>query len=176
MDTPIGNLAFRFMALGYKFRDFRFPRLDILKEAGIKPGFKVLDFGCGPGGYILGTAQLVTESGKVYALDMQPLAIKQVQHISRKKNLTNVETILSNGPTGLPDETIDVALLYDVFHGLSQPYEVLREMHRVLKPTGILSMNDHHMKPDDIISRITGSGLFGLLQRGEKVYNFSKVM
>jgi len=171
----MGNLAFRFMALGYKFRDFRFPRMDILKEAGIKPGFNVLDYGCGPGGYITGATQLATETGKVYALDIQPLAIRHVQNIARKKNLTNVETILSNGATGLPDESTDIVLLYDVFHGLSRPDEVLKELHRVLKPTGILSMNDHHMKPEDIISQITGSGLFGLLQRGEKVYNFSKV-
>jgi ubiquinone/menaquinone biosynthesis C-methylase UbiE len=175
MDTPMGNLAFRFMALGYKFRDFRFPRMDILKEAGIKPGYNVLDYGCGPGGYIPGTVQLVKENGKVYALDIQPLAIKQVQDIARKKKLANIETILSSGATDLPDESMDVVLLYDVFHSLSQPDEVLKELHRVLKPTGILSMSDHHMKPEDIIVKITSSGLFGLLHREKKVYNFSKV-
>jgi ubiquinone/menaquinone biosynthesis C-methylase UbiE len=175
MDKPMSNFAFKFMSFGYKFRDLRLPRMNILKEVGIKPGFSVLDYGCGPGGYITAAAQLVTESGKVYALDIQPLAIKQVQNIAKKQKIANVETILSDCATGLSDKSIDVVLLYDVFHGLSRPDEVLTELHRVLKPDGILSFNDHHIKQEkEIISRITGKGLFTLSQKGERVYNCSK--
>jgi ubiquinone/menaquinone biosynthesis C-methylase UbiE len=175
MDKPMSNFAFKFMSFGYKFRDLRLPRVNILKEVGIKPGFSVLDYGCGPGGYTTAAAQLVTESGKVYSLDIQPLAIKQVQNIAKKQKIANVETILSDCATGLPDENIDVVLLYDIFHGLSQPDEVLTELHRVLKPDGILSFNDHHIKEEkEIISKITGKGLFTLSQKGERVYNFSK--
>jgi ubiquinone/menaquinone biosynthesis C-methylase UbiE len=175
MDKPMTNLAFRFMSFGYKFRDWRLPRINVLKEVGIKPGFSVLDYGCGPGGYITAAAQLVAESGKVYALDIQPLAIKQVQNIARKRKLANVETIVSDCATGLPDESIDVVLMYDIFHGLSQPDEVLTELHRVLKPEGVLSFNDHHMKEEkEIITRITGKGLFRLSRKGKRVYNFAK--
>jgi ubiquinone/menaquinone biosynthesis C-methylase UbiE len=175
MDKPMSGISFKFMSFGYKFRDLCLPRMNTLKEVGIKPGFSVLDYGCGPGGYITAAAQLVTESGKVYALDIQPLAIKQVQNIAKKQKLANVETILSDCATGLPDESIDVVLLYDIFHGLSQPDEVLTELHRVLKPDGILSFNDHHFKEEkEIISKITGKGLFSLSKKGERVYNFSK--
>ena len=106
------------MALEFKIRDYRNPRANILKEVGIKQGFKVLDFGCGPGGYVLPASKLVGETGKVYALDVTPLAIKMVKNIVEKNGLKNVETILSDCATGLPDESLDVALLYDVFHGL----------------------------------------------------------
>ena len=106
------------MALEFKIRDSRNPRANILKEVGIKQGFKVLDFGCGPGGYVLPASKLVGETGKVYALDITPLAIKMVRHIVEKNGLKNVETILSDCATGLPSESLDVALLYDVFHGL----------------------------------------------------------
>jgi ubiquinone/menaquinone biosynthesis C-methylase UbiE len=175
MDKPISNFAFKFMSFGYKFRDLRLPRMNILKEVDIKPGFSVLDYGCGPGGYVTAAAQLVTESGKVYALDIQPLAIRRVQNIAKKQKIANVETILSDCATGLPDESIDVVLLYDIFHGLSQPDEVLTELHRVLQPDGILSFNDHHIKEEkEIISKIAGKGLFALSQKGERVYNFSK--
>jgi ubiquinone/menaquinone biosynthesis C-methylase UbiE len=175
MDKPMSNFAFKFMSFGYKFRDLRLPRKNILKEVEIKPGFHVLDYGCGPGGYINVVARLVSESGKVYALDIQPLAIKQVQNIATKQKLVNIETILSDCTTGLPDESIDVVLLYDTFHSLSEPDTVLAELHRVLKTDGILSFNDHHMKEEnEIISKITGKGLFTLLRKGERVYNFSK--
>jgi ubiquinone/menaquinone biosynthesis C-methylase UbiE len=176
MDKPMSDFAFRFMSFGYKFRDLRLPRRNILKEVEIKPGFQVLDYGCGPGGYITAAAQLVSESGKVYALDIQPLAIKQIQNMTTKQKLANIETILSDCATGLPDESIDVVLLYDTFHSLSEPDAVLAELHRVLKHGGILSFNDHHMKAEtEIISRITGKGLFRLLRKGKLVYNFFKI-
>jgi ubiquinone/menaquinone biosynthesis C-methylase UbiE len=174
MDRPMSDFDFKFMSLGYKFRDFFLPRKNVLKEVGIKPGSNVLDYGCGPGGYIIATAELVGKSGKIYALDIHPLAIQRVQNIASKKKLTNVKTICSDCKTGLPDNSLDVVLLYDTFHSLGDQNGVLEELHRVLKPNGILSFNDHHMKEDEIISRMTGTGLFKLSRKGKKVYNFLK--
>jgi ubiquinone/menaquinone biosynthesis C-methylase UbiE len=175
MDKPMSNLDFRFMSLGFKFRDLLLPRGKILKEVGIKPGSYILDYGCGPGSYTIPAAQLAGSAGKVYALDIHPLAVQRVQSAAAKRHLTNIEVILSDCATGLPDASIDVVLLYDTFHNLEEPDEVLAELHRVLKADGILSFNDHHIKEEDeIISRITGNGLFALLRKGEKVYNFSK--
>jgi len=176
MDKPMSNFMFRFMSFGFRFRDIFLPRKNILKEVGIKSGFCILDYGCGPGSYTIIAAQLVGESGKIYALDIHPLAVQGVRNIALKKRLTNIEAILSDGATGLPDESIDVALLYDTLHDLSKPDEVLAELHRVLKPNGILSFNDHHLKEEkEIIAKITGKGLFRLSRRGKRVYNFHKV-
>jgi len=174
MDKPMSNFDFEFMAVGYIFRDFFRPRLNILKEVGIKAGFHVLDYGCGPGGYIIPLAELVGESGKVYALDIHPLAIRKVQDIASKKRLANVETILSDCKTGLPDNTLDAILLYDAFHHLSDPDVVIRELHRVLKPDGILSFSDHHMKENEIVASVTNDGLFKLLKKGQRTYAFLK--
>lgn len=170
----MSNVWFRLMALEFKIRDSRNPRANILKEVGIKQGFKVLDFGCGPGGYVLPASKLVGETGKVYALDITPLAIKMVRHIVEKNGLKNVETILSDCATGLPSESLDVALLYDVFHGLENKEAVLKELHRVLKKDGLLSFNDHHLKEPVIVSMVTNSKLFRLLQKGEYTHSFAK--
>ena len=176
MDKPKSNFDFRLMSFGFKFRDFFLPRKNILEEVGIKSGFHILDYGCGSGSYTIVAAQLVGKSGKVYALDIHPIAIKRIQNIASKRKLTNVETILSDCATGLPDKSIDVALLYDILHELSEPDKVLEELHRVLKPNGILSFNDHHMKEEsEILSKITGKGLFRLSRKGKRVYNFVKV-
>lgn len=88
-----------------------------------------------------------------------------VRKIVANNQLTNVETILSNCKTGLPDDRIDIVLLYDIFHDLRDPNMVLNELHRILKPTGILSFSDHHMKENEIVSNVTKSG-FRLLRRG----------
>ncbi len=176
MGKVESNLGFRLMALTYKFRDFLRPRHHILQELGLKPGDHVLDYGCGPGSYILPLAELVGKEGRVYALDLHPLAIQRVREISARKQLPNVRPVLSNCKTGLPDEGIDAVLLYDVLHDLDNPDEVLEELHRVLKPRGILSVSDHHMKGEAIEAKVTKRGLFSLSKKGERTYNFLKMV
>ena len=174
MDKPMSGFDFRFMSVGYKFRDFFRPRINILEEVGIKPEFHVLDYGCGPGGYIIPLARLVGESGRVYALDIHPLAVQKVQYIASKKKLTNVDIILSDCRTGLPENSLDAVLLYDAYHHLSDPDMVIKELYRVLKPDGILSFSDHHMKENEIVASVTNNRLFKLLKKGRRTYTFSK--
>jgi ubiquinone/menaquinone biosynthesis C-methylase UbiE len=115
-----------------KCRDIFRPREIILREVDIKPGTKVLDFGCGPGSYTIHLSNTVGESGKVYALDIHPLAIKKVKRISSKLGLVNVEMKCSDCVTGLADNEIDTVLLYDIFHMLDDKRNVLSELHRDL--------------------------------------------
>jgi ubiquinone/menaquinone biosynthesis C-methylase UbiE len=155
MTTLISNLAFSGMSLIFKVRDFITPRRQILEEAGLRPGDRVLDYGCGPGAYIPGAAEMVGESGEVYALDVHPLAIRRVQSIAKRQGLTNVETIHSDCRTDLPNESLDAVLLYDVFHMLDKPRAVLAELYRVLKSEGTVSFSDHHMRHENIIVGMT---------------------
>jgi ubiquinone/menaquinone biosynthesis C-methylase UbiE len=174
MDRPMSNLGFRGMSLLFRLRDLALPREEILGEVGIKWGFQVLDYGCGPGAYVPETSRLVGEAGRVYALDIHPLAVEHVQNLARKKRLANVETICSDCKTGLPDDSLDVVLLYDILHGLSDPQGILAELHRALKPNGTLSVNDHHMGEDEIVSDIAQDQLFELAGIGKHTYSFQK--
>jgi ubiquinone/menaquinone biosynthesis C-methylase UbiE len=162
------------MAAEFKIRDYRHPRQEIVNEVGLKAGFQVLDYGCGPGGYVLPVFKAVGASGKLYALDALPIAIGMVKKIVAKNNLKNVETVLSDCATGLPDEELDAVLLYDVFHDLEDQNAVLNELSRVLKPNGILSFSDHHMQEKEIIQKLTGSGLFKFQQKNKHTYSFTK--
>jgi len=175
MDKAMADFGFKAMSFFFRFRDFYQPRGKVLAEVKLETGFNILDYGCGPGSYTVAAAKVVGETGMVYALDIHPLAVKQVQKTAARKRLTNIETILSDCATGLPDESIDIVLLYDTFHKLSQPDKVLAELHRVLKPNGTLSFSDHHLKENEVISRITGEGLFKPLPKGKRVYNFARV-
>jgi ubiquinone/menaquinone biosynthesis C-methylase UbiE len=169
----MSDLGFRTMAFTFKIRDFFRPRKSIVKEAGIEEGFQVLDYGCGSGSYVTAVAELVGKSGRIYALDINPLAIQMVKANAAKNQLTNVETIISDRKTGLPDDSIDIVLLYDVFHGLADPDSVLEELHRVLKPDGILSFNDHHIKENEIVSNFANRR-FRLFRKGKRTYSFAK--
>jgi ubiquinone/menaquinone biosynthesis C-methylase UbiE len=174
MGQQSSDLHFRLMSLTFKFRDFFRPRMGILKEVGIQPGFRVLDFGCGPGSYIPHLAALVGPSGEIYALDRHPLAIQNIQKLASKKGLKNVKPLQSDGGTVLPDNSLDVVLLYDSFHEIDRPDEVLKELHRILKPGGILSFRDHHLKEEEFLPKLKKGNLFEFSRKGEKTYTFSK--
>jgi ubiquinone/menaquinone biosynthesis C-methylase UbiE len=74
----------------------------------------------------------------------------------------------------LPSDVVDAVLLYDVFHDLTDQNCVLEELHRVLKPDGVLSFSDHHLKENEITSRVTNKGLFALARKGKRTYSFAK--
>jgi ubiquinone/menaquinone biosynthesis C-methylase UbiE len=137
------------------------------------PGYRVLDYGCGPGSYVKAVAELVGNAGKVYALDAHPLAIKMVKDMISKKHFRNVETIFSECLTGLPENSVDIVLLYDTLHDLEDFDCILSEIHRILKPDGFLSLSDHHLMQDEIVTKVTLRGLFKLILKGKRTYSFA---
>ena len=176
MAKQKGSLDFKLMSWYFMLRDIFHPPKEILAESNVKNGMQVLDFGCGPGSYSLAAAEMVGDKGKVYALDINPMAVQRVQKVAEKRKLKNMEAILSDCATGLPDGSLDLVLLLDTFHELEKPQAVLAELHRVLKSDGVLSFNDHHLeKGGEIVSGVTGGGLFRLSNKGQRVYNFTKV-
>ncbi len=174
MNILISTISFNLMSFGFKIRNLFNSPANILEEIKIGPGLCILDYGCGPGSYSIAAAELVGRSGKVYALDIHPLAIKKVKGIVLKRQLENIETIHSDCKTGLPENSIDIVLLYDVFHDLNNQNAVLEELYRILKPGGILSFSDHHMKEYEFMAKLTVKGLFKLLKKNEHTYNFVK--
>lgn len=176
MEKPMPSLMFKGMSFFLlRVRDIIRPRDEILKEVGIKQGLTVLDFGCGPGSYIAYTSKSVGSEGKVFALDIHPLAVKKVKETALKLGLSNVETIYSDCKTGLKNSEVDIVLLYDIFHMLSDKRSVLSEIHRVLKDNGILSFSDHHMKEKNILLAMEEIGLFELRTKNKNTYCFIKM-
>lgn len=147
MSSKVGpNWAFRIMALIHDNtlrRRFSDP-YQTLKDAGLKSGQKVLEVGCGPGFFTIPAAKIVTETGKVYALDIHPLAIERVQTKIETEKVTNVKPILANiTNTGFPEESLDLAFLFGVPRIIrnSQFFtETLIELYRILRPNGIISI------------------------------------
>ena len=125
--------------------------------------------------YITPLAKIVGETGKIFALDIHPLAVQKVQRIASVKKIPNIETIQSDCHTGLPDESIDIVLLYDILHELSKPEKIFKELHRILKTDGTLSCSDHHLGDSEIKSKVTNSGLFKLKKKGQKTFSFVKM-
>ncbi|MFX1327440.1 MAG: class I SAM-dependent methyltransferase [Promethearchaeota archaeon] len=171
----MSKASFKFMTREFKRRNKKFPPIEKIKKTKIKKGDLVLDYGCGPGSYTISAAEIVGNTGKVYAADIHPLAIKEVNKRATEKGIKNIETILTNCDTELGSNVIDVVLLLDIYHDLSDPETILKELHRVLKSDGWLSVEDPHLKDDEIVSKITSTGLFRFYEQEGKIFNFIKV-
>ncbi|MBN2223268.1 MAG: class I SAM-dependent methyltransferase [Deltaproteobacteria bacterium] len=174
MHTLLKNLDFHLMAAMLWFRYRSSLPAEAIAEAGVKPGNTVLDFGCGSGGFSTRASHVAGKNGRVYALDINPLAATYVARRAKKKGLNNIQTITSGLKTGLADKSVNVVLLYDILHHLTEPGPILAELSRVLKDSGRLSASDHHLTDDQIIAGITTSGYFRFEEKGKRTYSFSK--
>lgn len=176
MEKKMSNFGFNMMVhVGMPIRDLFMPPGKMLAEVEMEPGYKVLDYGCGPGTFTILLAERIGPSGMVYALDIHPLAIAAVERKARKRNLSNIQTIHSSCSTSLPDNSLDLIFFFDVFHALDHQHEVLMELHRVLKSEGKMCFSDHHMKETEILKRLTEKELFTLLRKGRRMYLFQNV-
>jgi len=146
-----------------------------VRKLSLKEGQKVLDYGCGIGSYTFPAARLVGERGRVYALDKEPLAIRKIEKKAREEGFHNIDTILSDLDTGLPDESVDVILLYGVLPEVKHKEPLLRELYRVLKPGGYLSTRFcFRMKKERILEIMEKTNLFSLKEQKGHILNFSK--
>jgi ubiquinone/menaquinone biosynthesis C-methylase UbiE len=117
----------------------------------------------------------VGEDGLVYALDIHPLAIETIEKRIESQDLANVITICSGRDTGLPDSSVDMILLYDVVHSVEDQQGLLQELHRVLKPSGRLSVLPDHMTKDELLEVLGAGERFSLQARHGEVFEFEKV-
>ena len=142
----IPNIAFHIMTAIMNLMDFlRNQSSEKFKTLNLKPGQTVIDYGCGPARYIEKASRAVGESGKVFAVDIHPIAIKNVETKIKKHELRNVEGILASGYTTSLDSNIaDVVYALDMFHMIQQPNELLKELSRLIKDDGIIIIEDGH--------------------------------
>jgi ubiquinone/menaquinone biosynthesis C-methylase UbiE len=112
---------------------------EIVTAAGIRPGERVAEIGCGTGWFTFQLEAAVRPRGMVYALDMQP-AMLQILHA--KCNGTERILTLPCGENTfeLDDGEVDVVFHANALHECEEPELHLREVHRVLKPGGRLSV------------------------------------
>jgi ubiquinone/menaquinone biosynthesis C-methylase UbiE len=159
------DIAFRFMTLGYKLRDlFQNPRRS-LEKARLREGMSVVDYGCGPGNFTIAAAELVGGKGRVFAVDIHPLAIRAVKQRASRKGLRNVETVLVQGyDTGIGESSVDRVLLIDTIHLIEDPDALFREIHRMLKPDGLLFMEKGHMAMSEQKDVVEKDGLFKIVE------------
>ncbi len=110
--------------------------LDSLK---LKPGDVVADVGAGVGYTSIKIARRVGAKGLVYATDVQPQMLRMLAANAKDAGFKNIKGVLCT-PTDqkLPEGSVDLAIMVDVYHECSDPEATLHSIRKGLKPKGRL--------------------------------------
>jgi ubiquinone/menaquinone biosynthesis C-methylase UbiE len=111
----------------------------MLAALEIQKGMTVADVGAGVGYHSLKLARLVGPSGTVYATDIQPQMIRMLKSRLAASKLRNVKPVLcTQDDPKLPEGAVDLILMVDVYHEMSNPEPSMKALKRALKPGGRL--------------------------------------
>ena len=110
----------------------------LLKNLAVKPGMVIADIGAGSG-YHSALLSKTLGTGKVFAVDVEPEMIAYLNERIKQEKLSRIVPVLSKEKElSLPDNSVDMMLLVDVYHEFSYPYEMALSMRAALKPGGKL--------------------------------------
>ena len=115
-----------------------------LDALGPLTGLTVADVGAGSGYFTVRLASRVGPKGRVYANDLQPEMLKMLAARLAREKVQNVTLVqgITDDPK-LPASTVDLVLMVDVYHELSEPQKMLRAIRAALKPGGRLVLLEY---------------------------------
>jgi ubiquinone/menaquinone biosynthesis C-methylase UbiE len=106
----------------------------------LTPGVALLDFGCGPGSITADLGKYIGVNGRVVGIDRSGEVIAIAAHEHRAQNLSFLQASVYDLP--FPDGSFDVAYGHQVLQHLADPVSALAEVHRVLRPGGLVAVRD----------------------------------
>jgi len=127
---------------------------EILNELNLKGDEVFMDAGCGDGHIAIQVIEEKLTTNTVYAVDIYDASIEDMETYKKENNVENLINIEADIPEGIPgvdDESIDVVLLVNVFHGFKasrQLDEAVCELSRIVKKDGKIAVMDY--KPWDV--------------------------
>jgi SAM-dependent methyltransferase len=158
-------------------RDERLQINRVMDLLGISQGKIVADIGAGSGWFTVRAARRVGDTGSVFAVDINPEAIRYIDHRIQEESLHNVKTIRSKADDPLlPAHRIDAVLLLKTYHEVSAPVTLLRNLRRSLADgakVGIIDRNgngENHGVGREIVIREAAEAGYQLSER----YDFVK--
>lgn len=151
---------------------------ELIAAMKITPGMTVADIGTGTGYMLPFLGKAVGATGKVYGEDIQSDFLER----AKAKHVANAELILGTvKDPKLPANSIDVALILDVYHHFDYPDSMLQAIRGALKPGAHLVIVDYYKSAspspghiraerDDVAAEIEGNG-FHLIGKRDHIPN-----
>ena len=122
-----------------------------LKLLAIASGSTVADVGAGAGYMTLKLAKIVGPTGRVYANDLQAGMLALLQKNVAREKVSNVTPVLGTiDDPKLPSGALDLIIMVDVYHELSQPQKMLARLREALKPNGRLVLFEYRAEDPNV--------------------------
>tara|TARA_Y100000746_G_scaffold17092_1_gene13500 strand:- start:1729 stop:2541 length:813 start_codon:yes stop_codon:yes gene_type:complete len=119
----------------------------LIKALKIKSGDKVADIGVGTGYFARRISRIIGPKGTVYGVDIQQEMLDLLARNLKNANIKNVEGVLGTiSNPNLPKNTIDLALMVDVYHEFSHPFEMMQNLCKALKTGGRIAFIEYRME------------------------------
>jgi len=154
------KVYFRMMAIVHEtlYGLLRNPRR-VLERAGLRPGQRVLELGCGPGFFTVPAGEIAGLSGSLVSMDINPIAVEHTRNKIMGSRLQNTDVRQgSAADTGLADGSIDLAFLFGVAHPIGDMEAIWAEIARVLDLEGILAVEGRIQPPADLFRLVERRG------------------
>jgi len=111
----------------------------LVDNLNLKAGDVVADIGCGTGYFSRRIARKIVPDGRVLGVDIQPEMLELLNNNMAKAGVTNVVPVLGTiQDPRLAANSVDLALMVDVYHEFDYPFEMVQSITRALKPGGRL--------------------------------------
>lgn len=118
---------------------FSDPKNNIMR-LGLTDGMLVADFGTGSGHYAIAASEVVGNSGRVYAIDIQQALVKKVKNLAIAENRQNIDVLWGDieqaHGTKLGDESVDAVIIANDLFQVEEKNNMINEARRILKPKG----------------------------------------
>lgn len=115
----------------------------------LKPGMIVVEIGPGKGSYTIEFAKRVLPDGKIYAVDISVSVISRLKQRIEQEGIANIVAQIDNAHAfSFEDESVDRVIAIACLPEIPQPVKVLREIRRILKPNGLVSLSELAPDPD----------------------------
>src|SRR6187551_689921 len=123
----------------------------LIDDLNLKPGMVIADVGAGSGYLSRRMAPLVAPGGRILAVDIQPEMLALLAKTATDPRYANIQPVLGTADnTNLPADSVDLAIMVDVYHELEYPYEVLASIVRSLKPGGRVAFVEYRGEDADV--------------------------
>jgi ubiquinone/menaquinone biosynthesis C-methylase UbiE len=114
----------------------------VLQEAGLAPGMRCLDLGCGGGDVTLQLATSVGQQGEVVGLDIDRIKLDLARQMAAQAGLGNVRLQRLNMLDWVETSQYDFIYCRFLLTHLAEPLGVLRQIRRALRPGGVAVVED----------------------------------
>jgi ubiquinone/menaquinone biosynthesis C-methylase UbiE len=115
-----------------------------LRDAGLRPGTRVLDVGSGFGDVALLAARLIGTNGEVVGLEREPEAVRQASRRARELAAHNVSFLTGDARNAIPGGSFDAVIGRFVLMYLGDATETVASVARHARPGGIVAFQEWH--------------------------------